>query len=233
MIRTAILGASGYVGGELLRLIAAHPELARREAVRRQQGGAGARRGPSASRARLIRMRSIEQFDDGALDGVDLVFAALAARAQPAARGAILDQRHPVRRSRRRLPARRRGDLRALVRPGARGAGAARRVRLRHSRAQPRRDPRREGGRRRRLLRDRGDPRAEAAGRRRAGQAGQPRSSMPPRASAAPAASQGSDRLQHGRRQLRRLRPAQPPPHGRDGDGAGRRRCCSRRTSRR
>ena len=27
MIRTAILGASGYVGGELLRLIAAHPEL--------------------------------------------------------------------------------------------------------------------------------------------------------------------------------------------------------------
>ena len=28
MIWTAILGASGYVGGELLRLIAAHPELA-------------------------------------------------------------------------------------------------------------------------------------------------------------------------------------------------------------
>ncbi|MFL6763867.1 MAG: hypothetical protein ACJ8FO_01575, partial [Sphingomicrobium sp.] len=27
MIRTAIFGASGYVGGELLRLIAAHPEL--------------------------------------------------------------------------------------------------------------------------------------------------------------------------------------------------------------
>ena len=28
MIRTAILGASGYVGGELLRLLAAHPQLA-------------------------------------------------------------------------------------------------------------------------------------------------------------------------------------------------------------
>ena len=27
MIRTAILGASGYVGGELLRLVAAHPEI--------------------------------------------------------------------------------------------------------------------------------------------------------------------------------------------------------------
>src|ERR1044071_6529447 len=27
MIRTAILGASGYVGGELLRLISGHPEL--------------------------------------------------------------------------------------------------------------------------------------------------------------------------------------------------------------
>ena len=28
MIRTAILGASGYVGGELLRLLAAHPACA-------------------------------------------------------------------------------------------------------------------------------------------------------------------------------------------------------------
>ena len=34
--------------------------------------------------------------------------------------------------------------------------------------------------------------------------------------------AQGSDRLQHGRRKLRRLRPAQPPPHGRNGNGAGR-----------
>ena len=28
MIRTAILGASGYVGGELLRLLVAHPLFA-------------------------------------------------------------------------------------------------------------------------------------------------------------------------------------------------------------
>ena len=41
MIRTAILGASGYVGGELLRLLAAHPQIAPVEAVRGKQGGAG------------------------------------------------------------------------------------------------------------------------------------------------------------------------------------------------
>ncbi len=82
-----------------------------------------------------------EKFDEASLDGIDLVFAALPHGHSQRLAGAILDQRHPVRRSRRRLPARRRGDLRALVRPCARGAGAARPVRLRHPRAQSRGDP--------------------------------------------------------------------------------------------
>ena len=76
MIRTAILGASGYVGGELLRLLAAHPQLRAHEAVRRQQGGRRVGGRASAPRAGLIQV-SIEKFDDGALADVDLVFAAL------------------------------------------------------------------------------------------------------------------------------------------------------------
>ena len=114
------------------------------------------------------------------------------------------------------------GDLRALVRPCAPGARAAWRVRLRHSRAQPRGDPRRKGGRRGGLLCDRRDPRAQASGRRRAGRSRKPdrrcglgRQRRRPR-------GEGSDRLQHGRRKLCRLRAAQPPPHGRNGNGARR-----------
>ncbi len=76
MIRTAILGASGYVGGELLRLIAAHPELVPSRLF--GESKAGQRLGlvhPHLSAA--FPDAVIEKFDDGALDGVDLVFAAL------------------------------------------------------------------------------------------------------------------------------------------------------------
>src|SRR6476646_2536664 len=75
MIRTAILGASGYVGGELLRLIAAHPVLTPAKLLGESKAGqaigavhphlAGAY--PSAA---------FEKFD-GNLGGIDLVFAAL------------------------------------------------------------------------------------------------------------------------------------------------------------
>ena len=47
-----------------------------RETVRRQQGGAGARRRASAPAA-CYPDAVVERFDDSALDGVDLVFAAL------------------------------------------------------------------------------------------------------------------------------------------------------------
>ena len=75
MIRTAILGASGYVGGELLRLIAAHPELAPAKLYGESKAGA-----PVAStHPHLASAYSDTVFEkfDGDLDGVDLVFAAL------------------------------------------------------------------------------------------------------------------------------------------------------------
>ena len=76
MIRTAILGASGYVGGELLRLIAAHPELGATRLFGDSRSGLeiGAVH-PHLAAAYPGAM--VERFEDGALDGIDLVFAAL------------------------------------------------------------------------------------------------------------------------------------------------------------
>jgi N-acetyl-gamma-glutamyl-phosphate reductase len=75
MIRTAILGASGYVGGELLRLIAAHPQLAAARLF--GESKAGQKLGsvhPHLDAA--YPETGVEKFD-GSLDGIDLVFAAL------------------------------------------------------------------------------------------------------------------------------------------------------------
>src|SRR5262245_45903665 len=75
MIRTAILGASGYVGGELLRLVAAHPKLA----PARLFGESKAGQSVSAVHPHLAPVfgdMAFEKFDGG-LDGIDLVFAAL------------------------------------------------------------------------------------------------------------------------------------------------------------
>src|SRR5438309_11808222 len=75
MIRTAILGASGYVGGELLRLVAAHPQLTAAKLYGESKAGQalGAVH-PHLAAAYLDTV--VEKFD-GSLDGVDLVFAAL------------------------------------------------------------------------------------------------------------------------------------------------------------
>ena len=76
MIRTAILGASGYVGGELLRLIAAHPELV----PSRLFGESKAGQSLGAVHPHLAAAfpgAVIEKFETGSLEGVDLVFAAL------------------------------------------------------------------------------------------------------------------------------------------------------------
>src|SRR5438874_103789 len=75
MIRTAILGASGYVGGELLRLTAAHPELAPVKLFGESKAGQ-ALGAVHPHLAAAYPDMIIERFDDG-LDGVDLVFAAL------------------------------------------------------------------------------------------------------------------------------------------------------------
>ena len=76
MIRTAILGASGYVGGELLRLIAAHPALAPTKLFGNIKAGQ-ALGAVHPQLARAFYSAHIERFDQHALDEIDLVFAAL------------------------------------------------------------------------------------------------------------------------------------------------------------
>jgi len=75
-VRVAILGASGFVGAELLRLCALHPEL---EPVRlfgdSQAGLSLAEVHPHLVLA--YPALSVERFQSGALDGIELVFAAL------------------------------------------------------------------------------------------------------------------------------------------------------------
>src|SRR6478736_306480 len=76
MIRTAILGASGYVGGELLRLIAAHPELQATKLF----GDSKAGQALGAVHPHLAAAYPdavVEKFGEGSLDDIDLVFAAL------------------------------------------------------------------------------------------------------------------------------------------------------------
>ena len=76
MIRTAILGASGYAGGELLRLIAAHPELVAVKLFGESKAG----RLVGDVHPHLSPLYpgvSIEKFEGDALSNIDLVFAAL------------------------------------------------------------------------------------------------------------------------------------------------------------
>ena len=75
MIRTAILGASGYVGGELLRLIAAHPEL--RAAKLFGESKAGRPVAETHPHLAAAYAGEFEKFADESLDDVDLVLAAL------------------------------------------------------------------------------------------------------------------------------------------------------------
>ena len=76
MIRTAILGASGYVGGELLRLLAAYPAL---DAVK-LFGESKAGLPLSAVHPHLAAAypnATVEKFEEDGFEGIDLVFAAL------------------------------------------------------------------------------------------------------------------------------------------------------------
>ena len=76
MIRTAILGASGYVGGELLRLLAAHPELAPAKLFGDSKAGqpVGA---VHPHLAAAYPNAAVQRFEQGSLERIDLVFAAL------------------------------------------------------------------------------------------------------------------------------------------------------------
>ena len=93
MIRTAILGASGYVGGELLRLLSAHPQLrATRLFAESNSGRPVADVHPHLAPA---YSKSFEKYDEAALADVDLVFAALPHGRSQAIAPAILDRRIP------------------------------------------------------------------------------------------------------------------------------------------
>jgi N-acetyl-gamma-glutamyl-phosphate reductase len=74
-IRVAVAGASGYAGGELLRLIAGHPELELVAATGRSQAGATLH----AVHPHLVTLADLPlaATDPAALAGVDLVFLAL------------------------------------------------------------------------------------------------------------------------------------------------------------
>jgi N-acetyl-gamma-glutamyl-phosphate reductase len=75
MIRTAILGASGYVGGELLRLIAAHPELNATKLFGDSKAGQAI--GTVHPHLAAAYPDAVVEKFDGALEGIDLIFAAL------------------------------------------------------------------------------------------------------------------------------------------------------------
>jgi len=75
-IRVAILGASGYVGGELLRLCAAHPDLD----CKRAFGASSAGKPVEALHPHLALAyagRIFDSYDPALLEGCDLVLAAL------------------------------------------------------------------------------------------------------------------------------------------------------------
>ncbi len=76
MIRTAILGASGYVGGELLRLLDAHPQLEATKLFGDSKAGLPiAQVHPHLGAA--YSDAGVERFDEAVLTEADLVFAAL------------------------------------------------------------------------------------------------------------------------------------------------------------
>ena len=93
MIRTAILGASGYVGGELLRLIAAHPELALTQLFGESKAGQPLR-AVHPHLAAAYPDTLIEKFS-GALHGIDLIFAAIPHGQSQRLASAILEQGIP------------------------------------------------------------------------------------------------------------------------------------------
>jgi N-acetyl-gamma-glutamyl-phosphate reductase len=76
MIRAAILGASGYVGGELMRLLAVHPGIE----VARAFGASAASRPVAELHPHLglaYGDQAFDAWDPALLDGCELVFAAL------------------------------------------------------------------------------------------------------------------------------------------------------------
>jgi N-acetyl-gamma-glutamyl-phosphate reductase len=94
MIRTAILGASGFVGGELLRLLAGHPQLVPARLFGDSKAGqpVGAVHPHVAAAYPAL---TVERFDPAALADVDLIFAALPHGESQKIAPAVLDRGIP------------------------------------------------------------------------------------------------------------------------------------------
>ena len=154
--KIGVLGASGYTGAELVRLLLRHPrvEIALLTADRRA-GQEMRQVFPQFSPFELPKLQSIEGMD-WAGAGLDLIFCALPHATtqkvikQILARAARDQDRRPL----GRLPAVRPRRLCALVRPRASCAGAAAARRLRPGRGLSRRDQARAARRQSRLLHD-------------------------------------------------------------------------------
>jgi len=91
MLRAAILGASGFVGAELLRLLDAHPTI---KAVRFFGDSASGKPLAEVHPHLALAYPDVEvgRYVSGALEGLDLVFAALPHGHSQVVAGEILDQ---------------------------------------------------------------------------------------------------------------------------------------------
>ena len=164
--RVAVAGASGYAGGELLRLLAGHPDL---EIAAVTAGSSAGRRvadlHPNLAGARRVAELTLQPHGPAALAGCDLVFLALPAGESAAVANAVPDGVKIVDLG-PGLPAIRHGRLgTALLRPARRPLGH----RPCRASGRPRRDPCGQPCRGARLLRDRSDARARTACRGRPG----------------------------------------------------------------
>ncbi len=160
-IRVAVAGASGYAGGELLRLIAGHPELELVAATAHSPGRAARRRRAPAAHRPRPRLRRDRP---GAAGRRRPGLPGPAARAVGGARRPA-PGRGQGRRPRRRPPAARRAGL-GRTTTAAPHAGTWT-YGLPELPGQRRLDRRRRPGRQHRLLRRGHHPRARAADRRR------------------------------------------------------------------
>ena len=233
MVRVGVIGASGYTGVELLRLIAVHPDFDLAIATADSNAGTpAAQLAPSLSVA-FPDLR-FEPFD------VAEIRAAATRRRLPRASPRGCPRRRAAARRPRRLrrrplggvPAPRSGGLSAMVRLRARSARTARPRRVRPPGTHPGRCYPAPGW----------SPRPGATSQRR--RSLWPRcstlASIEPAGIIVDAASgvSGAGRnptrrhgVLHGRRELHRLRAARPPAHSGDRAEPRRRRCCSRPTS--
>lgn len=94
MIQVAIFGASGFVGGELLRLCAAHPDLAPVRLFGDSQAGQ-ALEDVHPHLALAYPGARIERYEEAALEGIGLAFAALPHGQSQALARTILDRGIP------------------------------------------------------------------------------------------------------------------------------------------